>query len=508
MCSVGPLQLSTTIMEPPVPRSAAAPQRLVVLAFAVALALIFATPRAALAHLHLRHSSPASKAVLDTVPREIRLVFTEAPQVAVSSIRLLAANGSEIPLGALFTDPDSANALVARITAGQLSAGSYTVVWRTASSDGHPMEGRFSFTIVDGAVGLAAAPQAGAGVGESTLAAAESAAVTSPAAAATAPATAALPPELDIESPAYVAIRWLGYASLVGLIGAVVFAMVVAPKVPSIAPDVVRVAAHVAVVVSIVLVVAWIARLVAQSYALGGVGIGAILGGTSWGTAWIIGMAAALVALGAGVLAGRGDSRAAWLVAALAALAATMALPLSGHAVATPRLSALAVIADTLHVVGAGGWLGTLLVTVIAGIPVTLRGAPGARGREASALISAFSPVALFCAGLLVVTGVIAAILHLGSFGALWGSRYGLVLLTKLAVIAVLLVVAFINWRVLRPKLGTDGATRRIRGSAIAELALAVIVLIVTAVLVATPPPAESARMSARISPPAPEVVR
>jgi putative copper export protein len=176
--------------------------------------------------------------------------------------------------------------------------------------------------------------------------------------------------------------------------------------------------------------------------------------------------------------------------------------------VATPRFSALAVIADTLHVLGAGGWLGTLLVTVVAGIPVTLRGAPEARGREASALIGAFSPVALSCAALLVVTGVVAAILHLGSIGALWGSRYGLVLLTKLAVIALLLVVAFINWRVLRPRLGTDGATRRIRGSAVAELTLAVVVLVVTAVLVATPPPAESVQVSARVTPPVPAAVR
>ncbi len=483
------------------PRSAAAFQRIFALAFVVALGLLLATPRPALAHLHLRHSSPAAKAVLDTVPRELRLVFTEAPQLAVSNMRLIAPDGSEVELGKAFIDPDSATALVARITTSQLAAGSYTVIWRTASSDGHPMEGRFSFTISEGAVGLATVAPPGPGMGDSAPATAESVAIASPAAAATTGA-AALPAELDIESPSYVAIRWLGYAALVGLIGAVVFALVVAPKVPTIYPDVIHTAARVAMFASLVLIAAWMARLVAQSYALGHVGVGAILGGTSWGTAWIIGGAAALVALASAMIAGRGASRAGWLVAAVAALAAAVALPLSGHAVATPHLSTLAVVADTLHVLGAGGWLGTLLVTVVAGIPVTLRGAPGARGREASALISAFSPVALFCAGLLVVTGVVAATLHLGSFGALWGSRYGQVLLVKLAVIAVLLVVAFINWRILRPALGTDRATRRIRGSAIAELGLAVIVLVVTAVLVATPPPAESPVVSARITSP------
>ena len=484
-------------------RSAAAPSRVLALALAVAVGLLVATPRPALAHLHLRHSSPAAKAVLDTVPREIRLVFTEAPQLSVSLIRLLAADGAVVQLGAVSVDPDTASALLARVPAGQLAAGAYTVVWRTASSDGHPMEGRFTFTISPGAIGLASTSQPSlqptSPAGDSAVALSESAAV--PAAAGA--ATAALPAELDIESPVYVAIRWLGYTALFVLIGAVVFALAVAPKVPSIEPDVVRAAARVAVVASAVLIVAWIARLVAQSFALGGVGIGAILGGTTWGTAWVIGAAASLVALGAGVLASGGDSRAGWLVAALAALAAAIALPLSGHAIATPRLGALAVTADTLHVLGAGGWLGTLLVTVIAGIPVTLRGEPGTRGREASGLINAFSPVALGCAALLVATGVVAAWLHLGSLGALWQSRYGQVLLTKLAVIAVLLVVAFINWRVLRPALGTDSATRRIRRTAVTEVGLAVIVLAVTAVLVATPPPAEAAVMSAGVSSPA-----
>ncbi len=483
------------------PRSAAAPQRIVALVFAVVLGLLLTTPQPALAHLHLKHSSPAAKAVLDTVPREIRLVFTEAPALAVSSIRLLAADGSELPLGALGIDPDSATALVASITPGQLSAGSYTVVWRTASSDGHPMEGRIGFTIAAGAVGLAAAPQAGGAAGDSTNVSPDSAAAAAPVGAAEAP-TASLPTELDIESPVYVAIRWAGYAAIAVLIGAVVFALVVAPKVPTIRDDVLPVAARTAAIAAVALIVAWVARLIAQSYALGDVGLGAILGGTTWGKAWIIGAAAALVALGAATIAGRGESRAGWAVMALAALAAAVALPLSGHAVATPRLSTLAVVADALHVLAAGGWLGTLLVTVVAGLPVTLRGAPGSRGREASVLIGAFSPVALSCAGVLVVTGVVAATLHLGSLGALWQSRYGQVLLIKLAVIAVLLVVASINWRILRPKLGTDQATRRIRGSAVAELALALVVLIVTAVLVATPPPAESPVMQARATPP------
>jgi copper transport protein len=481
-------------MEPPVHPSAAR-QRILPLALAVAVGLVLATPQLALAHLHLRRSAPTARAVLDTVPREIRLVFTEAPQAAVSSIRLLAAGGAEVELGAPFIDPDSATSLVVRIPVEALSQGAYTVVWRTASADGHPMQGRFDFTIAAGAIGLAAAAAPEVPSVDSAPAARESLSAPSG-------ATAEQSAELDIESPAYVAIRWLGYAALFGLIGAVALVLFVAPGAPSIEADVVRAAARVAVVAATVLVLAWVARLVAQSLAMNA-GIAAILEGTTWGHAWILGAAASLVALGASVAARQADSRAGWYMAAIATLAASVALPLSGHAVAAPRLGTLAVTADAAHILGAGGWLGTLLVTIIAGIPVTLRGEPGTRGKEASKLINAFSPMALGCATLLVVTGVIAAWLHLGSLPELWQSRYGQVLLIKLAVIIVLVSVAGANWRIFRPALGSDDATRRIRRSAIAELVIATLVLAVTAVLVATPPPTEAAVASLPVTPPA-----
>ncbi|MGH7633417.1 MAG: hypothetical protein ACRENC_06785, partial [Gemmatimonadaceae bacterium] len=57
----------------------------------------------------------------------------------------------------------------------------------------------------------------------------------------------------------------------------------------------------------------------------------------------------------------------------------------------------------------------------------------------------------------------------------------------------VAIVVAFgaFNWRVLRPALGDERAALGIRRSAARELTVGLLVLIVTAVLVALPPPAE-----------------
>jgi putative copper export protein len=159
-----------------------------------------------------------------------------------------------------------------------------------------------------------------------------------------------------------------------------------------------------------------------------------------------------------------------------------------------PRLASVAVLADALHVLGAGGWLGTLLVVVLVGIPIALRQAESERGQAAAALVNAFSPVALACAAAIAITGVLAAWMHLGTVSALWASDYGRVLLVKLAVIVVIATLGAVNWRVLRPALGNVDAARRIRGSAIAELAIGALVLAITAVLVVTPTPAEGGR--------------
>jgi putative copper export protein len=205
--------------------------------------------------------------------------------------------------------------------------------------------------------------------------------------------------------------------------------------------------------------------------------------------------AAALLALAAMTLALRAN-RAGWLVGALASVGLALSFALSGHAVAVPQLAPVAVLADALHVLGAGGWLGTLLVVVLVGIPFALRQSDGERGRAAAAIVNAFSPVALACAAAIAITGVLAAWIHLGALSALWASDYGRVLLVKLAVIAIIAVLGAVNWRVLRPAMGDVAAARRIRGSAIAELAVGALVLAVTAVLVATPTPVESARQS------------
>jgi copper transport protein len=110
-------------------------------------------------------------------------------------------------------------------------------------------------------------------------------------------------------------------------------------------------------------------------------------------------------------------------------------------------------------------------------------------------MVNAFSPLALSCAGILVFTGIVAARLHVASWAAFTTTSYGRTLLVKLAVVVLLVLVAAFNWRRVRPALATDAAApARLRRSGTLELTLGIIVLAVTAVLVALPTPAELVR--------------
>jgi copper transport protein len=148
----------------------------------------------------------------------------------------------------------------------------------------------------------------------------------------------------------------------------------------------------------------------------------------------------------------------------------------------------MAVVSDSVHILAAGGWLGALLLLLVAGVPATARMAPLGRGHVVREMVHAFSPMALVFAGILALTGIIAAVLHLGSWTALTSSDYGRILLIKIAALVLVLAVALYNWRRLRPALDASRVDT-FRRTARMELIFAFVVLVVTAWLVATPPP-------------------
>lgn len=255
-----------------------------------------------------------------------------------------------------------------------------------------------------------------------------------------------------------------------------------------------------------------------------------LLLGTAWGDTWTAALVVSLVCAAGFVLAVRGRAVGWWLgVPAALALGAFPAL--TGHASGSGGLRWLTVPADILHVWAAGFWVGGLAFVLYADRRVWRAGA-GAHGRadigdgagsvvDAGAgadigamddggagveagvmddsgagtgtgalglLVPAFSRVAVASVAVLVLTGTLAAWIHVPGPSALVSEPYGRTLLLKLALALVVLALGATNWRRLTPRLREPGGGRALRRSAAVELCVAQLVLLVTALLVRTAP--------------------
>ncbi|HSU95399.1 MAG TPA: CopD family protein [Gemmatimonadaceae bacterium] len=191
----------------------------------------------------------------------------------------------------------------------------------------------------------------------------------------------------------------------------------------------------------------------------------------------------AVIAFGLAAVATR-ESAVEWGIAGIATLVVMLGALVTTHVTR---------IVNPLHVFAASMWIGTLIVLVSAGVTTALGSTveSSARGPVIAMLVNRFSTIALWSAGLLVLTGVTTAYKHLGQLSALWTTIYGKTLIGKLCLVSVVFALGAYNNQRLKPSLGNEEAGRRLARSATLEIAIAAIVLIVTAVLVNLPAPAE-----------------
>jgi putative copper export protein len=159
----------------------------------------------------------------------------------------------------------------------------------------------------------------------------------------------------------------------------------------------------------------------------------------------------------------------------------------SGHvAGGTPVLGIRPDIVSVLHVFAAGLWVGMLAVMFVTVLPVALR--DNARIPMFKATIHAYSTVAMVSVAVLVVSGVTSAVIVMERPADLFATAFGRTLLVKTGVVAILLGFATFKWNKVRPRLDTLADALVARSTIRAELLLAAIVLVITSVLVVTPP--------------------
>jgi hypothetical protein len=99
----------------------------------------------AAAHSRLVKSDPSARAVLATVPKELRLWFNEAVEPAFAKVWIVPPQGAQIPLTSHGDSSDPRLLIVA--LPDNLPAGPVNIGYHILSVDGHVVDDKFTFTI-------------------------------------------------------------------------------------------------------------------------------------------------------------------------------------------------------------------------------------------------------------------------------------------------------------------------------------------------------------------------
>ena len=209
---------------------------------------------------------------------------------------------------------------------------------------------------------------------------------------------------------------------------------------------------------------------------------------TDAGTAWIYRSAAILVALATAIWLPRWPTIAAALLAASGSVAvATLAW--SGHAAATEGVAGTVHrLSDMLHMIAAAVWIGAIGGFLVLLSPRIIRQVPDGP-RMAARSLDQFSRTGTTCVLVIVATGSINSQMIVGvdHLAQLSDAAYGRLLLAKLALFALMLLLAAANrWR-LTPRFVAavahsdvdppDAPLIAMRRSVIAEATAALLIL-------------------------------
>ncbi len=447
-------------------------------------------------HATLLHMEPSANTRLSDRPERVRLSFNERVESVFNSIRVVDREGKRVDWGEsrLVGEGDTLE-----VSLTQIDAGPYTVLWRVNSVDGHQVQGHYGF-------GLRSEPPDETGMGHFV-------------AAEPAPLGGYYMP----------VVRWAGLSGLVLWLGGLSFRMLVfLPAVGAVVTaedsgnDFIGAASRRS---TWILWAGAISFLGSELLALGGHAVtftglplvqaispstlATVLATTSYGQWFAIRMlgACALLVLCLWALRPFGSKRGEngfgprtgpLTGAGYGALGGLIlvTVPLTGHARAVSQAAFIAVGSDWAHLAATAVWIGGL---VHFGAVVRLADHGGNGGAALLGnLAGRFSRLAQVAVGVLLLSGVYNAWLHLPSWISFLSTAYGRVLLGKLAVLVPILWIAAVNRQravpalqrfALDPRSAREWASR-FRKLIGAETVLGIAVLALAALLTSLPPAA------------------
>jgi copper transport protein len=426
-----------------------------VLAFA-GLALL---PAAASAHAYLVSTSPPFGGIVRTSPTRVTLTFDEG--ISVPMLAVYNAAGRRVDSGTVLHPVADTTAVT---IPHPLATGTYTVAWRVTSADTHVVHGVFMFSV--GRRGRSG------GIGAKLIARGQ------------------VPGGIAF---GFGVVRFGNLLLLLLCSGGAAALVLVLRNVPA---DVRRALLRTLTVAGSLLVLLAVLGLPFEaaeangSSLLAGFGAGAlaVVRHQRFGEVWLVrAWLALLFALFSLSLQLRGRP---WrtpreVALALVGICLLLTATASGHA-SVGGVGAF--IADGAHITAAAVWLGGL-VFVLAALAAT---PARARWGLAMRIVPGFSLLAIVAVAVLGVAGVISAYLEVGAWRGLWDTTYGVLLLTKVALVLPVLALAAFNNRTSVPALRSGAASpaarsRFVRAAGI-EVVLLAVVVGVTAALVGEAP--------------------
>lgn len=438
-------------------------------------------PSAVRAHATLEDTSPPRGATVKEQPAAVLFHFSEPVEGSFGAVRVYDADGEQVDEGDAFHPDGEGSRLGVDLRPG-LPDGSYTATYRVVSADGHVVSGGYVFSI--GKAGQAPSETVAELVAEGDSGAAT---------------------EIGMGIA-----RGVQYAALALALGALAFLLLVwwpARRLVSAGGErwqragfaferrlravllVAALAGTISAAAGVVFEAAQAAGVTATS-ALDATILREELG-TRFGTVWGI-TALAWILLGLGVVPALRRPE-PWRVAVLFAPLAFISLEpaLSGHP-STQSPVALLFPTNVLHVVAMSVWVGGLASLVLVLPAATRELEPPDRSRLLAATLARFSPLAVVCVALVLLTGIGQAYAYVRDLDNLLDTPYGRAVLIKLVLLVGLLLPlgAYNRYRSV-PRLeriaAGGGAPGRsgllLRRALRADVALIAVVLGVTAAL-------------------------
>lgn len=425
--------------------------------------LLAAAP--ASAHASLVSTDPTEGQVLAAAPDEATFTFDEPVRLQSGGVRVFDATGRELDSDARSVD----TRLVVDLPDG-MDEGTFVVAWRVVSNDGHPIGGALTFSV---------------GTPSATVA-------TSTAVAQSAP---------RVVEAALGLAQGLTYLGVFGACGLALFVVLLLPRdsgVDQVREQLTRLGGR------FVLLTAGAGALLLPLTSLyqRAEGLSELASVDVWADSVRGVETVSAVLLAGGTLLATRFAATAHRVASDRVIAVggvlltLLSLGLVGHTRSiTPY--ALMLAADLSHVVAGSLWFGGLI-----GLVISLRRLAD-RPRIGAAVLSRFSVLAAWSLLLVALTGSVLAWRILKSWGNLVGTDFGRVLLVKIAVVALVAVLAGWNrYRLMPAVLADTGfsargeSASRMRRAVRLEAVLLIGVLGLTGFLVDRTPVEESASIA------------